>query len=143
MTMNNEDLLVERRDGILLLSFNRPVARNAQTLAGSKRMVSALKELDEDDGLRESSPARRWMRRSPWPIEFSRMARWPSPPPNAPSPNRRIGLRPRCSNDSPQWSARCSNRKTQRKAPERSRSDGRLSGLDAEAGASRSHGSGH
>jgi enoyl-CoA hydratase len=49
---SQEDLLVERRGAVLLLTFNRPHARNALTLAGARRMVAALKELDDDPELR-------------------------------------------------------------------------------------------
>ena len=45
------DLLVERRGGTLIISFNRPQARNALTLAGSLLMVKALDELDSDPTL--------------------------------------------------------------------------------------------
>lgn len=51
-TKTTEDLLVERRGQILVLTFNRPDARNALTLAGSRRMVEALQELDGDETLR-------------------------------------------------------------------------------------------
>lgn len=45
------DLLVERQGGVLILSYNRPQARNALTLAGSLLMVKALDELDSDPTL--------------------------------------------------------------------------------------------
>ena len=47
----SNDLLVERRAGVMVLTFNRPQLRNALSLAGSKRMVAALAELDDDPGL--------------------------------------------------------------------------------------------
>lgn len=46
------ELKVERLDGILLLTFNRPEARNAMTLAMSQAMVAALDQLDADPALR-------------------------------------------------------------------------------------------
>lgn len=48
---NQVDLLVERRGPVLVLTFNRPHLRNALSLAGSKRMVAALQELDDDAAL--------------------------------------------------------------------------------------------
>lgn len=47
-----DELLVERQDGVLLLTFNRPEARNAMTLAMSQAMVAALDMLDSDPALR-------------------------------------------------------------------------------------------
>lgn len=46
------ELLIERQDGVLVLTFNRPEAKNAMTLAISKAMAEALDLLDADDGLR-------------------------------------------------------------------------------------------
>jgi enoyl-CoA hydratase len=51
MSTNHDDLLVEHRGAVLVLTFNRPDVRNAMSLAGSKRMVAALEELDSDDKL--------------------------------------------------------------------------------------------
>lgn len=51
MTDTTDELKVERQDGILLLTFNRPEARNAMTLAMSKAMVAALDELDSNPAL--------------------------------------------------------------------------------------------
>lgn len=48
----SDDLLVERMGAILVLTFNRPKVRNALSLAGSERMVSALQELDQNEELR-------------------------------------------------------------------------------------------
>jgi enoyl-CoA hydratase len=48
---HSQDLLVERRDGVLILTYNRPQVRNALTLAGSRLMVTALDELDSDASL--------------------------------------------------------------------------------------------
>jgi enoyl-CoA hydratase len=49
--MNEQPLLTERRDRILLITLNRPDARNAVNLAMAEAMASALDELDGDDGL--------------------------------------------------------------------------------------------
>ena len=46
------ELLIERQDGVLVLTFNRPEAKNAMTLAISKAMAEALDLLDSDDTLR-------------------------------------------------------------------------------------------
>lgn len=46
------ELIIERRDGVLLLTFNRPEAKNAMTYAISKAMAEALDLLDSDDSLR-------------------------------------------------------------------------------------------
>src|SRR5215211_615593 len=48
----SEPLLTERRDGILLITLNRPEVRNAINLALAEAMAAALDELDADDGLR-------------------------------------------------------------------------------------------
>ena len=49
--MNDQPLLTERRDRILLITLNRPDARNAVNLAMAEGMSAALDELDSDDGL--------------------------------------------------------------------------------------------
>ena len=49
--MNEQPLLTERRDRILLITLNRPDARNAVNLAMAEAMAAALDELDGDDGL--------------------------------------------------------------------------------------------
>jgi enoyl-CoA hydratase len=49
--MNDQPLLTERRDRILLITLNRPDARNAVNLAMAEAMSAALDELDSDDGL--------------------------------------------------------------------------------------------
>jgi enoyl-CoA hydratase len=48
----SEPLLTERRDGILVITLNRPEVRNAINLALAEGMAAALDELDGDDGLR-------------------------------------------------------------------------------------------
>jgi enoyl-CoA hydratase len=49
--MNEQPLLTERRDRVLLITLNRPDARNAVNLAMAEAMSAALDELDGDDGL--------------------------------------------------------------------------------------------
>src|ERR1700742_247706 len=49
--MNDQPLLTERRDRVLLITLNRPDARNAVNLAMAEAMVAALTELDSDDEL--------------------------------------------------------------------------------------------
>jgi enoyl-CoA hydratase len=49
--MNDQPLLTERRDRILVITLNRPDARNAVNLAMAEGMSAALDELDSDDGL--------------------------------------------------------------------------------------------
>ena len=49
--MNDQPLLTERRERILLITLNRPDARNAVNLAMAEGMAAALDELDSDDGL--------------------------------------------------------------------------------------------
>jgi enoyl-CoA hydratase len=44
-------VLTERRDGVLLITLNRPDARNAINLAVAEGVGGALDELDSDDGL--------------------------------------------------------------------------------------------
>lgn len=46
------ELLVERRDGVLVLTLNRPEARNAMTQALAREIVSALDQLNDDPQLR-------------------------------------------------------------------------------------------
>jgi enoyl-CoA hydratase len=46
------ELLVERRDGVLVLTLNRPEARNAMTQALAREIVSALGQLNDDPQLR-------------------------------------------------------------------------------------------
>ena len=47
-----DDVLVERRDEILLVTINRPEQRNAVNAAVAQGIAAALEELDTDDGLR-------------------------------------------------------------------------------------------
>ena len=49
--MNEQPLLTERRDRVLLITLNRPDARNAVNLAMAEAMDAALTELDSDDEL--------------------------------------------------------------------------------------------
>jgi enoyl-CoA hydratase len=50
--MADEDpVLTERRDGVLLITLNRPDARNAINLAVAEGIAAALDTLDADDGL--------------------------------------------------------------------------------------------
>jgi enoyl-CoA hydratase len=48
----SEPLLTERRDGVLVITLNRPEVRNAINLALAEGMAAALDELDGDVGLR-------------------------------------------------------------------------------------------
>src|SRR3954447_21484669 len=49
--MADEPVLTERRDGVLLITLNRPDARNAVNLAVAEGIASALDGLDRDDEL--------------------------------------------------------------------------------------------
>src|SRR3954449_13110213 len=49
--VNDQPLLTERRDRVLLITLNRPDARNAVNLAMAEAMAAALDELDADDKL--------------------------------------------------------------------------------------------
>jgi enoyl-CoA hydratase/carnithine racemase len=49
--MSDEPVLTERRDGVLLITFNRPDARNAVNLALAEGVAAALDELDADGDL--------------------------------------------------------------------------------------------
>ena len=57
--MPDEPVLTERRDGVLLITLNRPQARNAVNLALAEGVAAALDELDADGDARgrASSPA--------------------------------------------------------------------------------------
>jgi enoyl-CoA hydratase len=46
--MPDEPVLTERRDGVLLITLNRPEARNAVNLALAEGLAAALDELDDD-----------------------------------------------------------------------------------------------
>jgi len=49
--MPDEPVLTERRDAVLLITLNRPEARNAVDLALAEGVAAALDELDDDDDL--------------------------------------------------------------------------------------------
>src|SRR4051794_17157680 len=49
--MSDEPVLTERRDGVLLITLNRPDARNAVNTALAEGIAAALDALDADDGL--------------------------------------------------------------------------------------------
>jgi enoyl-CoA hydratase len=49
--MPDEPVLTERRDGVLLITLNRPEARNAVNLALAQGVAAALDELDDERGL--------------------------------------------------------------------------------------------
>src|SRR5215210_6285375 len=49
--MPDEPVLTERRDGVLLITLNRPDARNAVNLALAEGVAAALDELDADGEL--------------------------------------------------------------------------------------------
>ena len=49
--MTDQPVLTERRDNVLLVTLNRPDARNAVNLALAEGVAAALDELDADDGL--------------------------------------------------------------------------------------------
>jgi enoyl-CoA hydratase len=49
--VNDQPLLTERRERVLLITLNRPDARNAVNLAMAEAMAAALDELDSDDEL--------------------------------------------------------------------------------------------
>jgi enoyl-CoA hydratase len=46
-----EEVLTERRNGVLLITLNRPEARNAVNLPLAEGIAAALEELDNDDSL--------------------------------------------------------------------------------------------
>jgi enoyl-CoA hydratase len=50
-TEDTEAVLTERRDGVLVITLNRPDARNAVNAALAEGVAAALDELDADDGL--------------------------------------------------------------------------------------------
>ena len=52
LTSEVESVLTEPRDGVLLITINRPDARNAVNLAVAEGIASALDRLDADDELR-------------------------------------------------------------------------------------------
>jgi len=50
--MNDAPVLTQRRDGVLVITLNRPQARNAVNLALAEGIAAGLDELDGDDELR-------------------------------------------------------------------------------------------
>ena len=50
--MSEPAVLTERRDGVLVITLNRPDARNAVNAALAEGVGAALDELDADDELR-------------------------------------------------------------------------------------------
>lgn len=46
-----DEVLIERRDRVLLITLNRPKARNAINTALAKALTAAIEELDTDEGL--------------------------------------------------------------------------------------------
>jgi enoyl-CoA hydratase len=46
------EVLTERRDGVLVITINRPQAKNAMTEAAAKLIAAAIDELDGSEGLR-------------------------------------------------------------------------------------------
>lgn len=46
-----DEVLTERRDRVLLITLNRPKARNAVNTALARALTAAIEELDGDDGL--------------------------------------------------------------------------------------------
>jgi len=50
--MSDEPVLTERRDGVLLITLNRPDARNAVNTALAEGIATALETLDADDELK-------------------------------------------------------------------------------------------
>jgi enoyl-CoA hydratase len=47
-----DEVLVERREGVQVITINRPQAKNALNLAVAEAVAAAVDELDADDGLR-------------------------------------------------------------------------------------------
>ncbi|MBC8340296.1 MAG: enoyl-CoA hydratase/isomerase family protein [Proteobacteria bacterium] len=47
----SDEVLVERRDRVLLITLNRPKAKNAVNTALAQGLIAAIDELDSDDGL--------------------------------------------------------------------------------------------
>ena len=48
----SEELLTEERDGILIITINRPEAKNAMNKAAAEGIAAAVDRLDSDDNLR-------------------------------------------------------------------------------------------
>ena len=51
MSTEQPAVLTERRDNVLVITLNRPEARNAVNLALAEGIAAGLDELDDDDGL--------------------------------------------------------------------------------------------
>src|SRR3954449_13413382 len=50
--MADEPVLTERREGVLVITLNRPEARNAVNRAAAEGIAAAIDELDDDNELR-------------------------------------------------------------------------------------------
>ena len=48
----HSEVLTELRDGVLIVTINRPEAKNAMTKAAAEGIAAAMDRLDEDDNLR-------------------------------------------------------------------------------------------
>ena len=48
----NPELLTEVRDGVLIVTINRPEAKNAMNRAAAQGIADAMDRLDSDDSLR-------------------------------------------------------------------------------------------
>ena len=48
----NQELLTEARDGVLIVTINRPEAKNAMNKAAAEGIAAAMDRLDTDDDLR-------------------------------------------------------------------------------------------
>ena len=57
--MSDEPVLTERRDGVLLITLNRPDARNAVNAALAQGLAAALDTLDAEPDLTRRRPHRR------------------------------------------------------------------------------------
>lgn len=52
LTVSEDEVLVERRDGVQIITLNRPRAKNAVNANVAKAVAAAVDELDADDELR-------------------------------------------------------------------------------------------
>ena len=82
-----DEVLTERRDNVLVVTINRPEAKNAVNEAVARGVAAAMDELDGDDDLRvgvitgrAARSARAWTSRrsSPARCRSSRAAAWPA-----------------------------------------------------------------
>ena len=48
----SEEVLTQEEDGILIVTINRPEAKNAMTKAAAEGIAAAMDRLDSDDSLR-------------------------------------------------------------------------------------------